>query len=457
MKIILFGKSAREKIKRGIDRCVDVVKVSMGKSGRNVLIYNGTTTDIINDGVSIAREVEVKDEVENAGITLAKQCASKTNIQAGDGTTTTLVLLQSFLNELVSDTQLAEPRKLRREVRKSVDGVIKRLDKQAKKVTTKEELKNIALTASLDEDIAEVISEIFWKLGKDANILTTESEYNVLESNIVEGIKFDSVNVALYSDKKEEYEDIPIVVFKKRVSAMDIHEKLKVLAPDNTQALIIAPQFEKDALALMVQHKMEGRFLVAAVRPNESEKNLEDDIISYGNRAKRVIVEKGSTTIVGGNGNTEARVKELKEKFDKEESKFQKELLAKRISFLTGGVADIKIGKQTDVERQEYVLKIEDAINSTRNAYQSGYVKGGGVALMDSAPKITTEGDRIVKKVCEAPKKQLNENVGDTFKVEDSVIDSIQVVKASLLNAESVACSILTTESALIEVENNDS
>ena len=220
MKQILFGNDARTKIKNGIDKCVDVVKVSMGKNGKNVLIYNGQTSDVINDGVSIARQVEVKDQIEQAGITLAKQCANKTNLQAGDGTTTTLVLLQALLKELISDTQLVSPRKLREQVRVAVDKVIKNLEKSAKQITTKEELKSVALTASLDEDIAEVISDIFWKLGKDANIVTTESEYNVLESDVVEGIKFDSKNVALYSDKKETYEDIPVIVFKKRVSAV---------------------------------------------------------------------------------------------------------------------------------------------------------------------------------------------------------------------------------------------
>ena len=453
MKEIFFGNVARKKIKEGIDKCVDVVKVSLGHKGRNVLIFNGNTTDIINDGVSIARAVDVKDNTEQAGIMLAKQCASMTNNQVGDGTTTTLVLLQSLLNELINDTQLTPPRELREQIFESTKKVLENLDKGARKIESIKDIENIALTSSLDPKIAKLIAEIYEKLGQDANIIIQETSRDILESEIVEGIQFDSRNVALYSDEEETYEDIPVVVFKEKAEADNIAEKLRVLTSNgDNEILVIAPQWSKDALALLVQFKMRGTIKVAAVQNNEVN---EEDLVAFGNRATKVIVTKEKTTLVGGNGNTTEYVKKLKEQYEKEESKFQKELLKKRISFMAGGIAIIHVGKPTDVAREELALKVEDAINAAKSAYDGGITIGAGIALKQAAPTGDTEGDRIMRIVCESPNKQICENAGETTELQAHVTDSIKVIKSALTNAVSTATSILTAEAALINIDED--
>jgi len=367
MKEILFGNDARQKIKEGIDKCCDVVKVSMGKDGRNVLIYNGNLTDIINDGVSIARAVEVKDEIEQAGIMLAKQCASKTNNVAGDGTTTTLVILQSLLNELISDTQLVAPRELRAQIQYSLDLVLEQLKKDATKVKSSKDIEKIATTSSLDPKIGKIIAYIHEKLGENANIIIEETEKDVLESELVEGIQFSSQNVALYSDDSEQYFDIPLIIFKEKFEAEDLAKKLQVLAGNgDMEAVVIAPQWDKTALTLITQFKMKGTFKVAAVKNLDT--NIED-LEAFGNRAGKVVIDKENTTLIGGNGNVKDYIEKLSTKLDKEESKFNKELLKKRISFLSGGIGIVHVGKPTDVERQEIVLKVEDAINAAKTIF----------------------------------------------------------------------------------------
>lgn len=460
MKEILFGKDARNKIKEGINKCCDVIKVSMGNNGKNVLIYNGSLTDIINDGVSIVRAIDVKDEVEQAGIMLAKQCASKTNNAAGDGTTTTLVLLQSLINELISDTQLISSRELRKQIQEANILVQEKLDEVSKKISSIDDIEKIATTSSLDSEIGKLIAEIYEKLGENANIIIEETERDILEKEIVEGIQFSSKNVALYSDESEQYYDIPLIVFKTKFEAEELAKKLQVLASNgDMEAVVVAPQWDKTALTLITQFKMKGTFKVAAVKNLDT--NIED-VEAIGNRVSKVIITSENTTLIGGNGNVTDYIEKLKEKLEKEESKYNKELLKKRISFLSGGIGIIHIGKPTDVERHEYVLKIEDAINAAKSAYDGGFVIGAGITLskigneLFSSPK--NEGERIMKEVCSSPMKQILENSGLESFVDidlNNVYDSVKVIKSALTNAISTATSILTAEAALIE--RNDS
>lgn len=444
MKKIFFGKDAREKIQNGINKCVDVVRVSLGMNGKNVLIYNGTTTNIINDGVNIAREVDVKDEIEQAGITLAKQCAQLTNTAAGDGTTTTLVLLQSLLKELLAETQLKKPRELRKQVFSDMKIVLDNLEKSAFKVKDIKDIENVATTASLNPEIGKMIADIFKKLGKDAKINIEETWKDEIRSEIVDGIQFESRNVALYSDEKEIYYDIPVLVLKKHAEANDLVPRLQILASESEDTLlVIAPEWKKDALALITKFKMQGKFKIAAVKNQEIN---EDDLLAFGNRVKKAIVTRETTTLIGGNGDTENQVKKIREKLANEESKYEREILEERISFLTGGIANIHVGKASDVERVEIKLKIEDAINSSRCAYQEGLVEGGGLALKKA-------GVGTLKEVCESPYKQICENSEEEIKIDKNVVDSLKVVKSALKNAVSVATSILTAEAALIEYE----
>lgn len=453
---ILYGKDAREKIKRGIDKCVDAVKVSMGKEGKNVLIYNGTFTEIINDGVSIAREVEVKDEIEQAGIVLAKYCAGKTNAVCGDGTTGTLVLLQSILNEVISEIQLEKPRNLRKQIFTATEKIMKKLDESSRMINGRDDIYNVALTSSLSEEIAEKITDIFVKLGKDASITLDDTERNVFEVEYVDGIQFNSINIALYSEEKEEYEDISYFVSKKEVKAKDILEKLNVLAEKGeNQLVIIAPKFANEAVGLLVKLQMQGKFKVGAVQNRELN---EDDLIAFGNKAKKITITKEKTTVIGGNGDIKQYVEKLKGELDKEESSFNREKIKERISYLTGGIAVVKIGKPTDVETRESFLKVEDSIHSVRWAYQDGVVKGGGLALKEASECLdeSIEGERIMKVVCQSPYKQICNNAEEEIVIGENVIDSLKVIKTALQNAVSTATSILTAEAALIKENDNE-
>lgn len=445
---ILYDKNAREGIKKGIDECCDCVKVTLGHNGKNVLTFNGELTEIINDGVTIAKFVESKDETKMAGIRLAQQCASITDREAGDGTTTTLVLLQSALNELLSETQLDKPRKLRKKVLESQAKVIEKLEKSAKKVETKEDIKNVATTSSLDPKIGEMIAEIFWKLGKEANITIDETRYDKLEYKIVDGFQFDSKNEAAYSEDKEEYEDMPVIVFDKVVEASDIVKEVQTLADAKmNKLLIIGRDFTKDARALIFKFRQQQGFYLAAVKNMELN---EEDLKSLGNRFDRVIVTQETTTLIGGNGDNKDYIKKLQDKKEKEESSYEIEKLDRRISKLLGGVAVITVGGQTDVEREERKLKVEDAIYASRNAYKYGIVKGGGLALKEAG-----EGE-FIETICNAPYAQICENSEEEVEVGEDVVDSLQTVRESLKSALSVATSILTAEAALIVEQEHD-
>jgi len=453
MKKIFFGGDARGRIKDGIDKCVDVVKVSLGNKGKNVLIYNGQTTDIMNDGVSIARQVEVKDETEQAGIILARQCASKTNTEAGDGTTTTLVLLQSLLNEIIDPTMMIDARELREGIFNSTEKVLVNLKKATKDVKSIKDIEAIATTSSLDKKIGSLIANIFEELGEDANISISETRKSVLEYKVKKGLQFATENIALYSDEKETYKDVPIVYMDKRVTAADISPAIETIVKSGmTEIVIIAPQWEKDAMALITQFKMKGHIKIAAVKNKEMNQK---DLNALGNKSKCVIITEEDTTIIGWNGDVDKHVDNLKKDIDKEESKYERENIEKRISQLTGGVAEITIGRPTDVEREEMVLKIEDAINSARTSYKHGVVRGGGMALVEASKDLGYDmPDSLVKEMCNSPRNQIVANAEKDEKVGKDVLDSYLVIKTALINAVSTATSILTAEAALIEIED---
>ena len=446
---ILYGKEARNGLQRGVNTCANVVKVSLGHKGKNVTIYNGHLVDIINDGVTIAKFVETKDETEMAGVRLAQQCAAITNQEAGDGTTTTLVLLQSFLDELLSDTQMSEPRTLRKEIEESVKKVLVKLEKDATKVNDIKDIENVATTSSLDPKIGKMIAEIFGKLGKEANITLEETRYNVLEHRIVDGYQFDSENKALYKEEKEEYKDIPVAVFKKKVSADDIVGKVHTLIQEKEeQLMVIAPDVKKDAIGLITKFNAKGEFRIALVQNKELN---EEDLSAIGNKVKKAIVTTGTTTLIGGNKDTSEYVKSLKDELAKEESSFQKELLQRRISSLTNGVAIVTVGAQTDVAREELKLKVEDAINAAKTAYTDGLVKGGGFALLEAG-----KGE-LIEKIAGSVYMQICENAETpALIIPGNVVDSLLAVKSSLMSAASIATSILTTEAALIEEDDSE-
>lgn len=451
MKKILFGTDARNRIKAGIDKCCDVVKVSLGGYGKNVLIYNGSSTEIINDGVSIAQAVNVKDEIEQAGIQLAKQCANQTNEDAGDGTTTTLVLLQAILNETITEFQTENPREVRDSLFKEAEEVLAKID--VKQIKTKEDVYNIAYTSSLDKDVASLVSEIYDELGKDAQVSIEETHRNVLEKEIVNGMKFETKRAEEKLIKVEEtktYEDVNVMVVDKADSVEDIQALITVAqSRGKKDAVIIANEFPRNILLSLMQTKS---FNVVPVEYKMF--NTIEDVKDYvgTDPVEKIVIEPDKTTIIGGKGDVAEKVKGLKDRLEKEESSFEKENLTKRISSLLGRVAIIRVGKNTDVERQEAVLKVEDALGAVKGAYELGYTKGGGKALLEAS---RGQSERF-EKICEAPYKQICANAGFEVEVQETVIDSFKTVKHSLLNALSTGTSILTAEAALIEERDDD-
>jgi chaperonin GroEL len=455
MKKILFGNDARQQIKNGIDKVCDVVKVSLGAQGKNVLIYTGTHTEVINDGVSIAEAVDVKDETEMAGIQLAKQCANKTDEDAGDGTTTTLVLLQFILNEIIQPIQTEDPRIVRDRLFKEAQEVLDKVD--VKQIETKEDIYNLANTASLDSNIATIVSDIYNELGKDAQVSVEETYRTVLEKEILNGIKFESKKADRFSEDKQIIEDCDVMVLDKVETIDDLQEGVKrAVTKGNKYLLAIANSFSHSSLVSImglrdfnivpVEYKM-----FAAI----------EDLRDYaGETVKKVIIEPSFTTIIGGSGNATEKIEKLKEKLAKEESAYERENIEKRIAQLGGKITVIRVGKDTDVARHEAVLKIEDALGTIKGAYETGYCKGGGMALREAVTHATPKKGLAVSQsmwnICESPYQQICANAGGEIEIPDTVIDSFKTVKHSLLNALSTATSVLMVEAALIK-ENDDS
>jgi chaperonin GroEL len=439
MKKILFGNDARQQIKAGIDKCVDVVKVSYGAKGKNVLIFNGSNVEIINDGVSIAREVSVKDEIEQAGIQLAKQCANQTNEDAGDGTTTTLVLLQSILKEIITEFSVKDPRELREDLFKEINEVLEKVER--KEVKSRGDVYNLALTSSLDQDIAKTIADIYDELGKNAQISIEETHRDVIEKEIINGIKFESKRPDLLKVDDVTLEDCGVLVLDK-VEDKNLFEPrvIEEIKKGRNSLVILANKFSKNILISIMKI---DNFKIIPIE--YSMMSPLDDISDYVGEepAKRIIITNESTTILEGKGNVTDKIEKLREKLAKEESAYERENLERRIAQLLGKVAIIRIGKNTDIEREEIVLKLEDALGTVKGAYELGYTKGGGKALLEACGGSSD----IVKRICETPSKIIGDDVPDT------VIDSYKTVKYSLLNALSVATSVSMVESCLIEVE----
>lgn len=445
MKKILFGNEARLAIKTGIDKCCNSVKVSMGGYGKNVLIYNGSTSEIINDGVSIAKAIDVDNEIEQAGIQLAKQCAEMTNRSAGDGTTTTLVLLQSILDEILGDFSTENPREVRKRIFEEATKVLEKIERN--EVKTKEDVFNLAKTSSLDENVAGIISDIYAALGKDAKVSIDEKEDDVLEYELVKGIQFESKRAdraIIGTHGKTVIENAHVAVLDPITNEAVQEEITKAVKEGSDKLVVIAKKFDRNMLLSFLKI---NNFSFFPVQYDEF-RDI-DDIREYigGKTLDKVIITDNDTTLIGGKGNVEERVKKLREKREESESAYEKEKIDERIAGLVSGLAVIRVGKQTDVEREEIVLKIEDALNCVKSSYDEGYCKGGGIALKEAG-----NGGFY-----SAPYEQICKNAGvDELEIPDTVIDSYKSVKESLMNAISTATSLLTVESALVEMKEKE-
>jgi len=455
-KQILFDEQARKKLKAGIDKITNVIKVTLGPKAKHVVLDRGFgAPEICDDGVTIAKEIELEDKVENLGVELMKEVAEKTNDVAGDGTTTAVVLAQAMVSEgLKNVTAGADPLALKKGIEIGVKKVIENLKKNSKSISKKEEIAQVATIAALDPEIGNLIADVFSEVGKDGVITVEESKKFGLEREIVKGLQFDRGYISPYMITNPErmeavLEEPYILVTDKKISALtEILPAMEKIAQTGKKDLvIIADEVEGDALATLVVNKLRGIFNALAVKaPGFGERRkemLQDVAVVTGaqliseelglklenvelknlGQARKVVSTKEKTTIIEGKGkkeDIEARISQVKNELKTTESEFDKEKLQERLAKLAGGVAVIKVGAATEVEQKAKQRKTEDALNATRAAIEEGILAGGGVALLRSIPvleELKLEGDEktglnILKKTLEMPIKQIAQNAG---------------------------------------------
>nr|HAR5015119.1 chaperonin GroEL [Staphylococcus aureus] len=461
VKQLKFSEDARQAMLRGVDQLANAVKVTIGPKGRNVVLDKEFTAPLItNDGVTIAKEIELEDPYENMGAKLVQEVANKTNEIAGDGTTTATVLAQAMIQEgLKNVTSGANPVGLRQGIDKAVKVAVEALHENSQKVENKNEIAQVGAISAADEEIGRYVSEAMEKVGNDGVITIEESNGLNTELEVVEGMQFDRGYQSPYmvtdSDKMvAELERPYILVTDKKISSFqDILPLLEQVVQSNRPILIVADEVEGDALTNIVLNRMRGTFTAVAVKaPGFGDRrkamledlailtgaqvitddlglDLKDASIDMLGTASKVEVTKDNTTVVDGDGDEnsiDARVSQLKSQIEETESDFDREKLQERLAKLAGGVAVIKVGAASETELKERKLRIEDALNSTRAAVEEGIVAGGGTALVNVYQKVSeieAEGDietgvNIVLKALTAPVRQIAENAG----LEGSVI-----------------------------------
>ncbi|MBM7321013.1 chaperonin GroEL [Streptococcus suis] len=454
-KEIKFAADARESMVRGVDILADTVKVTLGPKGRNVVLEKAYGSPLItNDGVTIAKEIELEDHFENMGAKLVSEVASKTNDIAGDGTTTATVLTQAIVREgLKNVTAGANPIGIRRGIEAAVATAVEALKAQASPVSNKAEIAQVAAVSSRSEKVGEYISEAMERVGTDGVITIEESRGMETELDVVEGMQFDRGYLSQYmvTDNEKmvaELENPFILITDKKISHIqDILPLLESILQTNRPLLIIADDVDGEALPTLVLNKIRGTFNVVAVKaPGFGDRrkamlediailtggtvitedlglDLKDATIEALGQAAKVVVDKDGTTVVEGAGNPEAianRVAVIKSQIEGTTSEFDREKLQERLAKLSGGVAVIKVGAATETELKEMKLRIEDALNATRAAVEEGIVAGGGTALVnviDSVAKLELRGDdetgrNIVLRALEEPVRQIAYNAG---------------------------------------------
>ena len=456
-KEIFYGEDARRKLQSGVDQLANTVKITLGPKGRNVLINKSFGSPLItNDGVTIAKEIELEDAVENMGAQIVKEVASKTNDVAGDGTTTATLLTQIIIKEGFKNVAAgANPMELKKGIQGAVDVAVEEIGKIAKPVETKESIAQVAAVSAADEKIGELIAEAMEKVGKDGVITVEESKSLGTTLEVVEGMQFDRGYVSAYmvsdTEKMEANIENPLILItdKKITNIQELVPILEQIMQQGRKLLIIAEDVEGDALANLVVNKLRGVIDVVAVKaPGYGERRkamLEDIAILTGGtviasdlgyelkevtvdmlgNASTVKVDKDNTVIVGGSGDkaeVKARVNSIKSQIEETTSEFDKEKLQERLAKLAGGVAVIKVGAATETELKERKLRIEDALNATKAAVEEGIVAGGGAALVNAIPAVkdyvsTLAGDvktgaAIIIRALEEPVRQIAENAG---------------------------------------------
>ncbi|HEY5122655.1 MAG TPA: chaperonin GroEL [Ignavibacteria bacterium] len=456
-KIINFGVDSRASLLKGVDKLANAVKVTLGPKGRNVIIDKkfGAPT-VTKDGVTVAKEIELEDSVENMGAQMVKEVASKTSDVAGDGTTTATILAQAIYREgLKYVTGGANPMDLKRGIDLAVTELVKGLNEISSPIKENKEIAQVGtISANNDKSIGDLIASAMEKVGKDGVITVEEAKGTDDKLDVVEGMQFDRGYLSPYfvtnADSMEtELEDPFILIHDKKISSMkDLLPILEKIAQSGKSLLIISEDLEGEALATLVVNKLRGTLKVAAVKApgfgdrrkamlediailtdgtvisEEKGFKLENATLSYLGTAKRVVIDKDNTTIIEGAGKTEdikKRINEIKTQMDKTTSDYDKEKLQERLAKLSGGVAVLKIGAATEVEMKEKKARVEDALHATRAAVEEGIVPGGGVALLRASSKLDKLkndnsdimlGITLIKKAIEEPIRQIVENAG---------------------------------------------
>src|SRR5689334_5573700 len=519
-KELKFNESARRALERGVNVVADAVRVTLGPKGRYVVLdkrYGAPT--ITNDGVTIAREIELEDVFENQGAQLVREVATSTNDVAGDGTTTATVLAQAIVREGLKNVAAgANPMALKRGIESAVEQVVEHLKSQSKNISGREDVARVATISSRERGIGDVIADAIEKVGKDGVVNVEEGQTFGLELEFTEGMQFDKGHLSPYMITDAEQmeavlEDAYILVANQKIGAVkDLLPVLEQVIQAGRPLLIVAEDVEGESLATIVVNKLRGTFQAVAVKApgfGDRRKRMLEDIsiltggeviteemglklentkLSQLGRARKVVVDKDSTTLIDGAGDPEAikgRIKQLKSEIENTDSDFDREKLQERLAKLAGGVAVIKVGAATETEMKEKKHRVEDALQATRAALEEGIVPGGGVALLNASRSIDLEGfddpdertgASIIVRALEEPLRQLAQNAGlegsvvvsqvreapkghglnvETGEVEDlfaaGIIDPTMVTRSALQNAASIAKNILTTEAVVAE------
>ena len=516
-KELHYGESARRKLQAGVDKLADTVKITLGPKGRNVLLERKYGAPLItNDGVTIAREIELEDAVENMGAALVREVATKTNDVAGDGTTTATLLSQIIIREGFKNVAAgANPMILKKGIQGAVDIAIEEIKKNSKEVGTKEAIANIASVSSADETIGKLIAEAMEKVGIDGVITVEEGRSIGTNLEVVEGMQFDrgylSAYMATDPEKMEAVLENPLILLtdKKINNIQEILPLLEQVAQAGRKLVIIAEDVEGEALATLVLNKLKGSFDCVAVKApgfGDRRKDMMEDIatltggtvlaeelgydlkeatIDMLGTASTVKVDKENTVIVGGAGEKDeiaARVSFIRNQIAETSSDFDREKLQERLAKLTGGVAVIQVGAATETELKERKLRIEDALNATKAGVEEGIVPGGGVALVNAIPLSGDEktGANIIMRALEEPVRQIAENAGFEGSVvvekvksskvgvgfnayteeyhdmiEHGIVDPAKVTRSAIENAASASAMLLTTEAGVVDMPSD--
>lgn len=524
-KDIKYGVEARKALEAGVNKLADTVRVTLGPKGRNVVLDKSFGTPLItNDGVTIAKEIELEDAFENMGAQLVKEVATKTNDVAGDGTTTATVLAQAMINEGMKNLAAgANPIVLRKGMKKATDAAVEAIAKMSEPINGKEQIARVAAISASDDEVGSLVADAMEKVTNEGVITIEESKTMKTELDLVEGMQFDRGYVSAYMctdmEKMEANLDDPYILItdKKISNIQDILPVLEELVKSGQKLLIIAEDVEGEALTTLIVNKLRGTFNVVAVKaPGYGDRRkdmlkdiavltggtviseelgleLKDATLASLGRAKSVKVQKENTVIVDGQGakaDIEKRVAQIKAQLSETTSDFDKEKLQERLAKLSGGVAVIRVGAATETEMKEAKLRMEDALNATRAAVEEGIIAGGGSAYIHASKEVaklvaTLEGDertgaKIILKALEAPLFRIVENAGlegsvvvnkvressvgvgfDAYReeyvdmVKSGILDPAKVTRSALQNANSVASTLLTTESAVANIKED--